>query len=257
MRIRITLAIIGLVAATTFADWPGAEVKWDQLTPGIDNYGAHSTIDTDTPLTSITADDFLCTQTGPIAEVRFAGFSQFGNLYIDQFRLTFWNDVPAGPDDESHPDALLYEYYADAADPLDPNRIGYQDLGDGTFLVNLPADLWFWQQQGSVYWIGIQGLMVEDGFADAFYWNFAGRYIPTWGDDAAFASDYFGFPPWANWGWPIRDPLDPGFAGPDLYEGPFPAGWESSADMAFALYTPEPVTLVLLAIGGLALIRRR
>ncbi len=227
-------------------DWPH-DVKWDQLYP--DTWGGHSTIDNDTPLYSTTADDWLCTWPSYLTDVHFAGWSAYGNQYITGFRLTVWSDVPATPDDESHPGDILWQYDA---------YTDWIDFGDGTFDVNIPQSLWFWQEGSPanpmIYWISIQGIMVDDGFSDTFYWNFKDRTMDTWGDDAAFESAYFGYAPWANWGWPSSDPG----AGPDLYDGPFPPGWWKSADMAFALtFIPQPSSLLLLGAGGLLAGRRR
>jgi hypothetical protein len=91
---------------------------------------------------------------------------------------------------------------------------------------------------------------------DLFYWNFQDRNLDTWGDDAAFASGFFGYAPWSNWGWRVMD------AGPELYDGPFPQGWVKSADMAFQISgrpIPEPGLISLFAggFGVLALIRRK
>ncbi len=154
--------------------------------------------------------------------------------------------------DESHPGTLLYDYQVEPA----VGGIGWQELDSGHFKINLPEDQWFYQtgspEDPEVYWIGIQGVMVTDGYSDSFYWNFKNHLYPTWGDDAAFTSDYFGYLPWYNWGW--QDDTNTA----NLYEGPFPDGWFGSLDMAFIITgIPEPASLVLLALGGLTLIRRR
>jgi hypothetical protein len=234
-------------------DWPHP-YKWQQM-QALDTYGAASWIDLDTPSDAVTADDFLCDVTGPITDIEFAGWSTYGNQYIDKFRIQFWTDVPATPNDESHPGTLLYSYDVSPADAADPLKIGWQDRGDGTFKIDLPQENWFYQQGSAtnpiVYWISIQGLMVTDGYFDAFYWNFRDRNIPTWNDDAAFASDYFTTAPWSNWGVDAAGAVN-------LYEGPFPTSFVSSLDMAFNLTgLPEPGSLALVVLGGLTLLRRR
>ena len=248
-------AALGLATAA-MGDW-GHPIKWDQLSPGFDTFGAFSTIDNDSPAFGLTADDFMCMESGFITDIHFAGFSQFGDGFIEGFRITFWTDIPATPDDESQPGNLLYDYTVGAVDPADPLGIGWQALGDDTYRINLPQDEWFQQEEGNIYWIGIQGVMVDDGFGDSFYWNFVDRDLPTWGDDAAFESETFGFAPWANWGW-----QDDGAGGlePNLYEGAFPGDpFVKSADMAFALsgIIPAPGALALLGIAGLMGGRRR
>lgn len=233
-------------------DWPGDIVKWDQMSGGIDGYAAASWIDTDTPTDALTADDWRCTSPGWVSDIEFAGWSYYGNQYIDKFHVTIYTDVPATTSDASHPGSILWEKDFGLADPNDPHKIGYQDLGDGTFKINVAQPDWFIQQgtpsNPMIYWISIQGLMVQDGYFDAFYWNFKDRYLPVNLDDAAFYSNYFGMAPWWNWGFPA------GYADPDLYDGLLPSGW-TSADMAFIL-SPEPATLMLLGLGVLVLRRR-
>ncbi|MBN2561578.1 MAG: PEP-CTERM sorting domain-containing protein [Phycisphaerae bacterium] len=233
-------------------DW-GDPIKWDQLLP-LDGYGGASWIDNDTPSDALTADDFLCTQTGYINDIEFNGWSYYGVSYLDSFRITFWTDVPATVDDASHPGTLLHECVVGPGEPVGWHQV--DPVNDPNhFKINLPDDQWFYQegteQDPIIYWIGIQGVMLDDGYFDAFYWNFRERHEATWGDDAAFASDYFSYAPWANWGFTA------GYGDPDLYEGTLPSGW-TSADMSFRLSgTPEPSTLGLLGLGSLALIRRR
>lgn len=256
MRILGFLAVIGLIAAPALADWPHS-LKWDQTAAGIDNWSAASWIDNDTPSDAISADDFFCdgaAQHAWVTDLEFYGYSYYGSAYINQFRVQFWSDVPESPTDESHPGSLLYSYDVSAADPGDPLKIGWQEIEAGRFKIDLPENQWFYQGLGEkVLWVSIQGIMVDDGYFDAFYWNFKDRNAPTWGDDAAFGSTYFGYTPWYNWGFPTADPN----LGPDLYDGPFPAGWFNSGDLAFSLTAvPEPMSLLLLGMAGLFLRRR-
>ena len=242
--LAVVLAMVGLMAAAN-ADW-GHPVKWDQMSGGLDSYAGASWIDYDTPSDAITADDFLCNQTGYITELELAGFSYYGVDYLDSFRITFWTDVPASPNDTSHPGQLLLDATVGRADP---SGIGWQQTGDYTFLINMPEDKWFRQSAGNIYWIGIQGVMATDGYFDAFYWFFQERHLPTWNDDAAFASSYFGYNPWASWGVDSGDNVG-------LYDGTLPCDW-TSLDMAYALHgiaVPEPGLISLLGMSGLGLL---
>ena len=155
------------------------------------------------------------------------------------------------PNDESHPGNLLSDIYVDPARPDDPNKIGYQFLGNRNYIINLPEQDWF-RQQGSaenpiVYWIGIQAVMPNNGNPEEFVWLFRNRNDATWGDDAVSAGANM---TWGHWGWPSSDPASP----PDFYEGAFPSSWYKSADMAFETSTvPEPSTFVLLGMGAVGL----
>jgi hypothetical protein len=222
MRGILIMALLGLVAMPAFAgvpggaptgytaasplgaggggprDWPH-HVKWDQLLP-LDGYGAASWVDYDTPSDALTADDYLCSglpQDRYVTDIEFYGWSYYGNSYIDNFRISFWTDAPGTSSDASHPATLLYEYEATPANLSDPLKIGWQELDANHFKIDLPEDHWFDQGLGQkVLWIGIQGVMATDGYFDAFYWNFRERHELTWGDDAAFMSNYYAYPPW-------------------------------------------------------------
>ncbi len=256
MRNLAVWLAVGCLVTPVLADWPHL-IKWDQTINGLDNWAAASWIDYDTPSDAITADDFLCDGLPEhqfITDLEFYGYSYYGSQYIDQFRVQFWTDVPRTNLDESHPGDLLYTYDVLAADPNDPLHIGWYEPEAGKFKIDLPEDAWFDQGLGpKVLWVSIQGIMVTDGAWDGFYWFFQDRAFPTWGDDAAFASEYFAVPPWYNWGFPSSDYN----LGPEMYDGIFPTGWFNSADMAFKLTAiPEPAALLLLGLGA-ALLRRR
>jgi len=112
------------MAAPALADWDHL-VKWDQLDPG-SGWGGASFVCYDTPNDAITADDFFCDGTLPIiTDIEFYGWSHYGSQYVDSFRITFRSDVPATPEDESHPGDLLWEC-----------QVPGQELADNLWKVN-------------------------------------------------------------------------------------------------------------------------
>jgi hypothetical protein len=274
----VSLAIAAAVAAcmsAACADWPHP-VKWDQLgglfeeMPYI-NAGVSSTIDPNwgTPTwNSLIAADFLCTETGWVTDLAFYGYRQPGGE-IDQFRVTFWTDVPETPEDESHPGVLLYQHDFEKADPLDPLKLGWwggepDQYGRVLYRIDLPREEWF-PQEGTatdpvVYWVGIQAVFPENGRSDNnWYWQWRDPRLPggTWGDDAAWTrtTPYGGgsdIPPWANWG------MDPNGT-ISFYTGALPTGW-LSLDPSFSLTgipIPEPGAIALTALAAAFVIARR
>jgi hypothetical protein len=249
----LVAALLLVVAPAAFADWPH-EAKWDQLDPCSvwiwqsyvneeDNY--------------IVADDFRCDETGWITDIEFYGYTD--NLdALSEFRITFWTDMPACAEDASHPDVLRKEILVSEASPNDQDHLGWQVLVQSVdtilFKINLPRDDWFKQNEGNIYWIGIQGIMAGE---PGFYWKFRDDAFPTWGDDAASMGIAAPVDEWANLAW--TQVL--GMTAPTAYHGTLPVGYQS-ADMAFKLTgtaVPEPATCALVVAGAalVAALRRR
>ena len=258
----LMLALVGLLVTPAMADWDHP-FKVDQLYP-VSSWGAFSHIDTDSdPVWAPQiADDWLCTQSEWVTDLHLNGWSQYGPTWVDAFHITIWNDVPAGPDDESHPGYLMAEFDVFPDEIEGPSEGFHYDDVDDIWAINFPEADWFWQEEGNIYWISAQGVMFEDGYPEYFAWNFA-EYPVSNNDDAVLWDDVT--QSWRHWGWFWADD---GLGGlelvPGLYDGlappilpdPYLGGYAGSADMSFAL-TPEPATLVLVGFGALALLRRR
>jgi hypothetical protein len=250
------VALVALTAASARADWPHP-VKWDQLSPR-DGWGGASYYNAGTDTDTITADDFLCTETGWITDIEFQGFSN--GEPVQSFRVRFWTDVPATDTEESHPGTLLYdETFGHAADS-DPLGLGWTQPDTNLYKINIPEKLWFVQEGSAanavVYWISIQGIADPAELTSNFYWYFRDRDECTWGDDAAFASESWGYDPWWHWGWETMEFVDD----PELYERTLPPDWAKSADMCFKLTgipIPEPAAIGLLTLALLCLGRLR
>lgn len=254
----LTLALLALLSVSAQADWQH-DIKWDQMQPR-NYYGEESTITDE--VDALIADDFLCAETCWITGLEFLGsLVTYGPGQVDSFRITFWTDVPATSEDESHPGQLLYDETFGPADPGDPLHLGWratehtvdQYFHSYRYKLNIPEHLWFLQEGTSsspvVYWVGIQGI---GGRNAEFFWAFLQRQAHPWGGDAAYSAQCFGIDPWANWGWEPDQPY-----APRTYEGARPYGW-LSANMAFSLsgVVPEPTSLGLLCLIGLLVVRR-
>ena len=260
------LVVLGLVATGTaaMADW-GAPLKWNQF----DNTDPHGrTIQTwfssNPSQGQLVADDFLCTQTGWINELRVRGHDDDYNFGV---KVYIWADVPTTSNDESHPGTLLKSWNLGKADAGDPHKIGWSDAGNGEYRINLPENDWFMQEGTSanpiIYWVGVQAHHDILGI-EQFHWNYRDNLQndnpnPTdihnlddavvW--DAALGS-------WKHLGaWYNEDWFNGNHWEFTSYTGTLPAGYRS-VDMEFQVYgTPEPASLVLLAAASFVLRRRR
>jgi hypothetical protein len=146
---------------------------------------------------------------------------------IQAFRLGIWSDVPAGGSVPfSHPGQLMW-----TVDTASYNEVFYGTTAAGKevwqYNVYLPQTEWFNQVQGQIYWLSIEALLPDP--VRQWGWHESKDH---WNDDAV---QIFKGSPWY-----------------ELINNTY------SVDMAFELTTiPEPAALLLLALGGLALLRRR
>ncbi|MBI4578500.1 MAG: PEP-CTERM sorting domain-containing protein [Planctomycetes bacterium] len=240
---KTVVAIIAVLGAAVpvLADWiPGDPYKmhFPQL-PDPNGW------DVKANYSKVLADDWLCTETGPVSDVHFWG-SWYGDIVgaISWVQISIHADIPDpdGPGPEySKPGELLWlqVFYPTqfTVRPWDTGQQGWYDPNleywrrpdhSQTWqynIVNIPDP--FIQQKGTVYWLDIS---VESNYGE---WGWKTSYL-HFNDDAVWA-DYVpgGQTPWQE----LRDPIT-----------------GQSLDLAFVI-TPEPATVVLL-LGGLALLRR-
>jgi hypothetical protein len=86
-------------------DWKMHFPQWPDLTElGVDVF-------TEEPLTL--ADDFMCTQTGPITDISIWCSWKWDEFVpgITFFELGLWSDIPEGPDGHSQPGEQLWGYF--------------------------------------------------------------------------------------------------------------------------------------------------
>jgi hypothetical protein len=272
------LVVLGVACAASaaFADWsPGDDYKMHypqlpDLTPtGLDVLATRDPFVTGQPNTpwKVLADDFLCTQTGPITDIHIWGSWLNDEVFTGvQFKLSIHDNQPppatGGPSLPIDPplwqtilapsSQRLYASLPAGGPPeqfYDPNidQIVGTDRNIWQYnFVDIPNP--FIQQVGKIYWLDVQALVPETS-PFVFGWkttNPQDPRTPHFEDDAVFADT-------AGFGTPAVTPYRP-----LVYpEGHPYAGL--SIDLAFVITSvPEPTSLALLFVAlPLLAIKRR
>ncbi len=188
-----------------FPQWPDLE------TTGVDVYDMQP---------KMLADDFLCTETGAITDIRIWGSWRNDEVDQPEFHLSIWSDNPQGPGGYSQPDSLLWSMhfvpgqYEDSLyavteegewwyNPNTEELIFPGDYQVWQYVFSIPEDSVFIQEDSTVYWLSVQAYgqpteQFEFGWKTSQY---------HWNDDAVWTDMYM--PGWNELIYPFGHPLHP------------------------------------------------
>ena len=246
--IAIVLAAVAATAGLAQADWvpgDGHKMHYPQLP---DPFGW----DVNATHPKVLADDWRCSQSGPVSDVHLWGSWKRGQEgQIRKIHLSIHDNVPETATSPSMPGDLLWER------DFGPDQFKMRDGGTGEQGWHDPnltgPDAWvrpdhnmfhqinivnidkpFPQERGKIYWLDVW-VELEPSPVETM-WGWKTSRSKQFMDDAVWADDFAGgFTGWKE------------LVGPD----------GNSLDLAFVI-TPEPGTAAVLGAGGLlALFRRR
>jgi hypothetical protein len=165
----------------------------------------------------VLADDFYCSESGWIKDIHFWGSWRddvIGEILF--FNLSLHSDIPADPPQipYSRPGVTLWELEVSIGDvdviPIDPGGLeGWYDPSTGEVVpanhqsyfqynVCLDSAFWFWQDEGTIYWLNISASLV-DPQGTSWGWK---NTQDHWNDDACWA--YLGELNWIDLWEPYR-----------------------------------------------------
>ncbi|MCD6162147.1 MAG: hypothetical protein J7K40_07015 [candidate division Zixibacteria bacterium] len=173
--LAVIVLVVSFITVGAIADWePGDnyEMHFPQL-PDEDGWGVNASW----PMTL--ADDWLCTESGWIQDIHYWGSWKHDYAgEIEYFILSIHDDIPdsLNPSGYSMPEnpplwTLDVPYNDVIVVPFTPDTLeGWFDPNSGEILDNdhlqyfqynifLDEDNWFWQEEGTVYWLNISAVL--------------------------------------------------------------------------------------------------
>lgn len=244
MRLIVLVAVVALTAAPVLADWdPGDPHKmhYPQL-PDMNGWDVRATYYVGV------ADDWTCTGTGPVTDFHIWASWKGDMVAQPEFIHTaIYLDDRTNPDfsrpgqevwhyDWYNPAEYTVRYWGDGDqgwyDPAFGEVIDQDHMGVWQYNFDIDPANAFVQEAGNIYWLEIS-MKFPLGETALFGWKTSAS--PHHEDDAVWREITGGPNVWHE----IRDPYT-----------------SESLDLAFVI-TPEPSTLGLLALGALAVVRRR
>ena len=233
-RELVLLMLMLLILPSIPADWdPGDDYKmhYPQL-PDPYGWDIDATYVEGAPPQICVADDWLCTETGPITDIHFWGSWLDDNMgRILAFVITIYSDNPTPPDSYGQPGEILWErvFYPDDWIMRGPYE-GLQGWYDPTVDCYLPDNhVYYWQyniedisdpfiqEEGNIYWLSISAIVELQPFSQ-----------PRWGWKTSL-NHWNNGAVWRTWG------------ELEWHELSIPPDFTSAADMAFVITSETPV----------------
>lgn len=248
---RLLIAAVLCMGGAAMADWAPGDVDkmhYPQLPdPGGWDIAFDDYADQQRPL----ADDWRCTETGPVSAIHlwvsWRG-DQVGQ--ISALNVSIHGNIAQGPDGFSIPGEKLWQKLLYGLTHFNVVDYGLGDQGwydpfTGEYVPfdhqviqqvnidNIPEP--FVQEEGEIYWLVVKAWFTKVGTI----WPGWKTSRDHWNDDAVQAVEWQSGPINAYTWEELRDPIT-----------------DESLDLAFVI-APEPASVALLALGALALVRRR
>ena len=222
-------------------------VQWPMLTNGFDVWNSSAKPPGDTNGPWVLADDFVCTNAGPITDIHIWG--SWLNDQVLTNSLTFWlgvyDDVPTNVDNHfSHPGNLLWQQYFSPGQYAEqfyaPGQENFLDPGP-PILVGPDSQVWYYcfyptglTQTGSVtlpktYWLAAFATSLP-GTPNVYGW----KTTTNVQHDVSVHEPWPGFGPPNNNGWvPTTEPI-----------GPAPVAVDLAFKITTTTNTPPPTSCV-------------
>ena len=181
--------------------WPNHKMHYPQLP---DPYGWDVFANWEMPFVPL-ADDWMCTETGPVTDIHFWG-SWLWDMegIIDGFDISIWDDIPdyQSPTGYSMPGTMLWTQYFSNYEmiPMPPSPQGWYDPFEGWFEPDNHMNYYqynieniiepFIQESENVYWLCIHPNVVGgNGYPNPPLWGWKTSQ-DHWNDDAVYWNEY-------------------------------------------------------------------
>jgi uncharacterized repeat protein (TIGR01451 family) len=193
-----------LATDTIDDEWPNHKMHYPQL-PDESGWDVYATVGLTGYPQICLADDWMCSETGPVTDIHFWGSWKNGlEGVILGFNIAIHADIPAdqSPTNYSMPGDQLWVQNISVWDTIDitsPTFEGWYDPYTGEILYNDHNEYFqyniinitdpFIQQNGTIYWLRISAIVLEDptGFQPLWGWKTS---LDHWNDDACWADWY-------------------------------------------------------------------